>query len=81
MTQDLLRKSEETNGVRNGGAILTHPLGHLLLRKASLYDQPLKGLRFFKWIQVLTLDVLNQCPFQEIIPSHFLDHGRNLLKP
>ncbi len=37
-----------------------HGVGHLLLGELELFFQPLQGGRFFQWIQVLALDVLDE---------------------
>jgi hypothetical protein len=55
-----LRELHQAQQVRHRAARAADRLRHLLVRQPEIVDQPLEALRFFQWIQVFALDILDQ---------------------
>jgi hypothetical protein len=56
-------------------------VGRLLVRHAEFLDQALHASRFFEWIQILALDVLDQTHRQRGFVGDLADQHRHDIEP
>ena len=78
--QYLRRMLEDAKLVRNGGLALADPPRRLLLTHAVLPHQPRKPFRLFYIVQILPLQVFNQCEQARILLVHAQNDARYLSK-
>ena len=50
---------EQPDGIGNGRSVFRNTIGNLLLRKPTIFDQPLIGFRFLDRIELHALDILD----------------------
>ena len=71
-------QAQQPQSVGDGAAVLAGAAGDLLVAEAQILDQALEGLRHFDGGQILTLDVLDQRDFEELLVGKLLNDDRNL---
>ena len=78
--QQILRQSQQTQSVGDGGAGLAHLLGHLLLGHAVLFHQHLITPGFFRRVQVFPLEVFNESQLHDLSVVCFDNDGGHFSK-
>ena len=71
---------QKPQGVGHSGPGTAHPMGGLLLGEAQLLGQPAVTLGFFHGVQVLPLEVFNQCQSISGVLIHVQHDGRDLVE-
>src|SRR5207247_5914693 len=66
-------------GVRHGGPIAAHRVGHVLLGEVELRDEPLVAARLVHRREIVALQVLDQREREHGAVVHLALHGRDLL--
>src|SRR5207302_2216859 len=73
------RELEEPEGIRDGRAVASHRIRHVLLRQAELSDEPFVPARFVHGGQIVALQVLDQRERQHGAVIHLALDGGDLL--
>ena len=76
----LVRQSQQTQCVRYRRTGLDHALGHLLLRQSELLHQTLITFGFFDRVQVLPLQIFDQCQLHDLVFLSLKHHRRNVFQ-
>ena len=73
-------QAQQTQGVRHSGTGLAYPSGRFLLGQAIFFHKDLITQRFFHRVQVLPLQILNQCQLHggSVIGIH--NHSRHFFQ-
>src|SRR5262245_30601637 len=75
-----LREFEQAQGIRNRRAVLAYIACHVLLPQVKLGLQTLVSACLFQWVQVLALQVLQQCQSQDFLVTCWFDERGDGLK-
>ena len=62
----LILKLQQPDRVRHRRAALANPLGDVLLFHRKIRRESVVRLRLLDWVQILALQVLNQCQFEHV---------------
>ena len=73
----LCRQFQQSQKVRHRRAALADALRHFVLRHAVAFEQMLEGERDFNVVEVLALNVLDECHFHHVFVGDGSDVGRN----
>ena len=74
------RQSQQTQCVRHCRTGLDHALGNLLLRQSELLHQTLITFGFFDRVQVLPLQIFDQCQLHDLVFLSLKHHRRNVFQ-
>ena len=77
---DLRLEFEQAQQVGHGGTGFSDGLGDLLVGQSKLLEQAMQGAGFLERIQVVTLDVLDECHGHGCLVIDIADNGWNLVQ-
>ena len=79
-SEQILRKSQQTQGIGNGRAGFSHPLRYLLLGEAVFLHQSLEAPGLLGGVQVLPLEVLDQTQLHDLSVIRLNDDSGDLIQ-
>jgi hypothetical protein len=75
--EDLLFQTQKTRSVTDGGPVFAGFCSYFFLGQMKFAHQALVGARFFDWVEVLALDILDQSYLKRHLIGDFADDRRH----